>query len=482
MRASLGYYFSLCMRKVDQRVRVLLVEDEPVCLQTMSTILSLNGMEVSSFPDAERGLAALLETAPHVVLTDIRLPGMDGLEFLRRVRDYDADLPVLLITGHSSLESAIAAIQQGARDYLLKPIINHADLVHPVRKAAEHYLLVIRNRSLQQELESNERLFRAMFHGAGDAMFLSLETPTGPGRLKEVNATACRMLECERDSLLKRTVTSFLAPEQRVEARRFFQAAAIGESRPFESVALTLRDRRIPVEVTVHSLLMQHRQLLLTVMRDISGRRDREKKLAEIVEQERRTLGHELHDVLGQDLASMAMIASALSRSLASAPMHARQDANLIHDLSVRSAVFCRRLYSGLMPVELERQGLCSALEQLVSATTANYRVACSFRNRMGVDVKPNAVKLHAYRIAQEAVANAVRHAKATRILITITRKRGCVVMTVQDNGSGISRRKSSSGMGLHIMNDRARMIGAVLEVGPGRGKGTKVTCTWRQT
>jgi signal transduction histidine kinase len=176
------------------------------------------------------------------------------------------------------------------------------------------------------------------------------------------------------------------------------------------------------------------------------------------------------------------MLASTLARGASSLPPDARHDARMIHDLSVRSAAFCRRLYSGLMPVELDRQGLCGALDHLAASTSSGFRVSCAFRNGLHADITSSAVKLHAYRIAQEAVANAIRHADATKIRIAIAGQRGNIVMSVEDNGAGIRPGKRRTGMGLHIMNNRARMIGGVLDVVPGRHGGTRVVCTWRNT
>ena len=115
---------------------VLLVDDEPVILAAFSRILRSAGFEVAIARDGEEALARLNERSFEVVLSDISMPGMSGLEFLKAVRRLDLDVPVILVTGGASLSSAMEAIEFGAFRYLLKPV-EPAVLIDLTREASK---------------------------------------------------------------------------------------------------------------------------------------------------------------------------------------------------------------------------------------------------------------------------------------------------------------------------------------------------------
>ena len=110
-------------------------------------------MEVQSFETAEEGLSAIDDGWPGVVVCDIRLPKMDGLQFLREIREKDQDLPIILITGHGDISTAVQAIRDGAYDFIEKPY-SPERLVKTVQRAQEKRSLTLENRNLRKELEA----------------------------------------------------------------------------------------------------------------------------------------------------------------------------------------------------------------------------------------------------------------------------------------------------------------------------------------
>jgi CheY-like chemotaxis protein/glycine cleavage system H lipoate-binding protein len=109
------------MNAVNAAPRLLVVDDEPVVCQSCSRILEPEGFEVETITDSEEGLRLASERDYAAILLDIRIPGMDGLEFLERLRAKNVTVPVIIITGHSSIPSAAAAMRLGAADYIPKP-------------------------------------------------------------------------------------------------------------------------------------------------------------------------------------------------------------------------------------------------------------------------------------------------------------------------------------------------------------------------
>ena len=131
-------------------LQVALVEDDPPLRDATLQALSLEGAEVVAFPDARTALGWLSEDYPGVVVSDVRMPGMDGIAFFAALREIDPDLPVILTTGHGDIAMAVEAMKNGAADFLTKPY-SSADLFRAVRAASERRALALENRALREE-------------------------------------------------------------------------------------------------------------------------------------------------------------------------------------------------------------------------------------------------------------------------------------------------------------------------------------------
>ena len=142
---------------IDSRTQVLLIDDDPHLRQALSQTLDLAGLKVLSLAEAQ-GVAGRIERDwPGVVVSDIRMPGIDGLELLNQLHGQDPDLPVLLITGHGDVPLAVQAMRAGAYDFLEKPFASDA-LLDSVRRALAVRRLVLDNRSLRLALSDRQQL------------------------------------------------------------------------------------------------------------------------------------------------------------------------------------------------------------------------------------------------------------------------------------------------------------------------------------
>jgi len=145
------------MSMIDSRIQVLLIDDDPHLRQALSQTLDLAGLKVSALADA-RGVAERIERDwPGVVVSDIRMPGIDGLQLLQHLHEKDPELPVLLITGHGDVPLAVQAMRAGAYDFLEKPFASD-DLQSSVRRALEVRRLVLENRTLRMALADRHTL------------------------------------------------------------------------------------------------------------------------------------------------------------------------------------------------------------------------------------------------------------------------------------------------------------------------------------
>ena len=216
------------------------------------------------------------------------------------------------------------------------------------------------------------------------------------------------------------------------------------------------------------------------MIRDITERKRLEKALLEIEEREQRRIGQDLHDDLGQLLTGIAFKSQVLQRKLEkNLPVSADNVAEIT--LLVNQAKDQARLLSrGLLSLETEEESLMSALKDLAQNTERIYGISCNFSCNGVVPIFNKAAVTHLYRIAQEAVINAVKHGKPARIDISLSRKKDKVELTIKDDGTGDPPQPAGTdGMGLHIMNYRANMIGGSLDRQSGTNTGTQVKCSF---
>jgi signal transduction histidine kinase len=229
---------------------------------------------------------------------------------------------------------------------------------------------------------------------------------------------------------------------------------------------------------------------LLRMLKDICsqigqvmGRRRAERQLLEISEREQQRIGQDLHDGLCQQLAGLAYIASDLEGKLAKKFVPEAIIAGRIAALSRATAVQARQVARGLNPVKLGTVGLMAALDELTSSIRSMFSISCRFECPSRVLVTDHETAVHLYRITQEAIHNSITHGKATEILVSLQRGRDGLVLSVTDNGSGLSRPSTAGwGMGLENMNYRARAMGARLQFRPRDRGGTTMLCTLPDT
>ena len=131
---------------------ILLIDDEPIALSNLSHVLEREGYTVTACQDGESGLAEMQSTEVDLVLTDLRMPGIDGLDVLRHIRELTPEIPVIMITGHATLDSAVEAMKAGAYHYIAKPFrLDEARQV--VRSALELRRIKRENTQLKERIE-----------------------------------------------------------------------------------------------------------------------------------------------------------------------------------------------------------------------------------------------------------------------------------------------------------------------------------------
>jgi signal transduction histidine kinase len=221
----------------------------------------------------------------------------------------------------------------------------------------------------------------------------------------------------------------------------------------------------------------------LALSQQMAERERLENEILEVSEREQRRIGHDLHDSLCQHLTATAMAGQVLGEKLAARALPETADANKIVELVEDGINLARNLARGIYPVEMEAEGLMAALQELADSITSISRVTCVFECNSPVLVHDAAVATHLYRIAQEAVSNAIRHGKARRIGINLSQRGNLLTLSIEDDGAGLPDNwQKTQGLGTRIMAHRAGMIGATFILEPNPTGGTLVRCTLPMT
>lgn len=426
-------------------------------------------------------------------------------------------LRLVLTRQLSALDEAATAIRRmtsGKAPFAPIPV-QHEDEIGLLVKSFNE--LAIRRQQLDDELRQQRDLYQTLLKAQseiGEGVFI-IENH----RISFANEALCQLYGYTQEEILALPSFAMLAhPDDRERVIGNYRRRLSGEqfTNRYEISILTRDQRRLEVEIAVavmaadgvprvvvvmaniterkrmEGALQQAKQELearvkertaalntanRTLSNEIAERRRLEQEIIEISEEAQKSIGQELHDGLGQLLTGIAFVCKGLEKKLADQARPEAQSAGKIVELVAQAIDQTRQLARGLYPVEVEANGLMAALGSLASRTSDVFGVNCSVRCNRPVLVEHRITAINLYRIAQEAINNAIKHGRASRILIELSEAEGKLRLSITDNGVGVSASQTSppSGMGLHIMRYRANMIGATLDIRAAAEGGTEI-------
>jgi signal transduction histidine kinase len=230
-----------------------------------------------------------------------------------------------------------------------------------------------------------------------------------------------------------------------------------------------------------HNLEAQVKQRTTALTVEMAERERLERDLLEISEREQRRIGQDLHDGLCQHLTGATLAGQVLEEKLAAMKLSEADDANQVVGMIEEGINLSRRLAKGLYPVEVEADGLMLALEEFAATSAELFKISCRFECDSPVLIHDPATAGHLYRIAQEAVGNAIKHGKARNILIRLDVSEESTVLSIKDDGLGLPEPlPEKRGLGLRIMAHRSAMIGGEFHLRRDETGGTLATCELR--
>jgi signal transduction histidine kinase len=228
-----------------------------------------------------------------------------------------------------------------------------------------------------------------------------------------------------------------------------------------------------------HRRLRAKRASASSGSRNTAERKRLLQQILEISAKEQQRIGQDLHDGICQHLTAITLLTELLETKLAAKAAPEAADAAEIAKLVIQAIVQTKSVAKGLLPVEWQAEGLTAALRELASASEKRPLVSCRLAEGNPVIVESKVIAVHLFRIAQEAVANALKHARAKHIVISLVQERGRVILRITDDGIGMTPTAGNKGgLGLSIMRSRAETINATLRIRRGVSGGTVLECS----
>jgi PAS domain S-box-containing protein len=338
--------------------------------------------------------------------------------------------------------------------------------------------------SVEERLRESEQKFRAIF----DQVFQFIALLTPDGMVLEVNQPALSFAKVPLQDVLGRPLWEgrwwWALPAAQKQLKDAIAAAAAGRFVRYETTLQGEQESDIIADFSVKPVLDAEGKtaFLIVEARDITEHKRLEQEILDAAGDERRRIGQDLHDGLGQQLAGIALLSRALQKRLAARDASAAEEARAIVDLANQATTQSRALARGLCPVELTEDGLMDALRELAANTEKIFGIPCTFHCETPAPAADLVAAAHLFYIAQEAVNNAVKHSHAGAITISLAGGPDGISVRVKDDGVGLPQDAGASkGMGLRTMRYRADAIGGFLDIRSVPPRGTIVRCLVRR-
>jgi PAS domain S-box-containing protein len=465
----------------DQPATIFVVDDDLGLLRLIERALKRVGHATASASSGREAIDWLLRHRPQLLLLDLKLRDLEARELINHLESLARPVPFIVITGQGDERVAVEMMKRGALDYLVKDAKFLDLLPAGVQRALAQ---IERERRLAATEDALRRIEALLAKAQQIAHLGSYEINAGTPPQIYWSDQMYRIHGLEPGDARPLSVEFFdrhVHPDDRDHVRATIKEclrSARGWQIEYRIVRADGGVRRVQSWSEAVGGGADATRIVGTLL-DITERRELEQQILHISEQERERIGQDLHDGICQQLAGIGLMCDVLGQTLAGRSRPGAEQAAVIAG-KVREIIGqTRRLSRGLCPVVIESEGLMAALRELAESTEMMFKVKCRFRCDTPAHIQEHQVAVHLYRIAQEAVSNALRHGRAKRIEIVLASTPERLSLMVHDDGAGLpDDAHKRNGMGLRIMQYRAGMIGGTLVVQKSPKGGTTVACT----
>ncbi|MDJ0783266.1 MAG: cache domain-containing protein [Desulfosarcinaceae bacterium] len=333
---------------------------------------------------------------------------------------------------------------------------------------------VAERRQAEEALRESEEKYRSVMEAAPDPIIVY----DMDGRVTYLNPAFTKVFGWQAAEILGNKLDHFVPPETWEETRRGLALITAGQSLSSVETRRYVKSGDT-IDVSIRGAVYTDRagepMGSVIIHRDVTDLKKLEKRLLDVGDKERQKIGQDLHDDLCPHLIGIEGFTRVLASKAAAAAPEIKALADRIAGLIKDAIGKSRSLARGLCPVYLVDHGLEFSLQELTANTKSVFNQKCRFTCTQPITLRNNTISTHIFRIAQEAVHNAARHAEAEQIEIHLSVTENVLQLTVSDDGKGDFEVVGAAGMGLRIMAYRAKMIGAALDLFPTPGEGTQV-------
>lgn len=334
-------------------------------------------------------------------------------------------------------------------------------------------------KSAEYQLKKNRAVAEAILRTSTDAIVTANEE----GKILSFNRAAGRMFGYDENELVGKNLKILMPFSYSVNHENYMKKYLLSDIKKIigkgsETQGLKKNGSIFPIELSVSEVSWEGNRIFAGIIRDLSTRRKLERQLIEIGNEERRRIGRDLHDGLGQMLSGIRMLSESVARKLKANSVCCADEVEEIAEMIGEADEFARILSRDMVQVDLEKGGLNVALQMLCKNTTKMTGVDCRFIESEKSEIENHSMALHLYRIVQEAVNNAVKHGNPEKITVRYSNNNYHISITVDDDGIGFENNpKSTEGVGLQIMKHRADIMGGILEIFRTDDELTRVRC-----
>jgi PAS domain S-box-containing protein len=482
---------------------ILVVDDYPPNIELLEAHLAPQGYEIVKAANGKEALEKLSGNQIDLILLDVIMPGMDGFEVTRRVRQDNTHrlLPIILVTALRETADRVKGIEAGCDDFISKPIDN-VELLARVRSLlrVKAYNDLMSNYRKELEVtkisEVEAREYAESVINTVREPLIALDQDL---RVVTVSRSFYDFFKVNPEETVGQLIYDLGNKQWDIPKLRELLETILPEKATFENYEVehdfaTIGRRTMLLNARQIQRVLGKEKIILLAIEDITARKQVEEelknsyeqvrflasRLQEVREETRTNIAHDIHDELGGALAGLKMDLLRLESVASGEEDRKKRQAMLdithgTKELINNTILSTRRIIMEQRPSVLDDFGLVAAMEWQLGEYKIHTDISFKFNvGQIEIDMDKNLATV-VFRIFQEALANVIRHSKATEVYIGLQVDEGQLILEIKDNGMGITENEitGTGSIGILGMRERALALGGEINIAGESGKGT---------
>ena len=398
---------------------------------------------------------------------DIKLKGKyDGIETANILKQ-DYDFPIIYLTAFSDKQTFDKAKITKPYGFLIKPF-NPREL-HSVIE------ITLYNHEIEKKIKESELLFNSILKNIKESIIFFDNDKV----IKYANRSFSGLTRFKDIEIIGNKVDDVVNIIDSISHKKINIETIIANESNVECILLTKNFDEIPIEINANTILNEKNNIFshIVVFRDISENKNLEKEIHEAGETERRNIGNYLHDDIGQYLTGVAFLCKALQQKLISKSVSEFEETSKILDYVNEVTSKVKELSRGILPINIDPYNFFDMIQELCQNTENIFSVNCRLKFDRTFSIYDKLIATNLYYIVKESVNNSVKHSESKNIDIIFSIVNERMLLVIEDDGKGFEYGSKNTGLGLGIMNSRAKMIGANINISDNENRGTRITC-----